>query len=58
MYFLIYPGIILILAFAHYGRYETSSDRLAVIEAHRRLAQRGETFGWPFPPDYCQVEIK
>ncbi|TPX36986.1 hypothetical protein SmJEL517_g00883 [Synchytrium microbalum] len=24
----------------------------AKIEAHRRLAARGETFGWPLPPSY------
>ncbi|KAJ3174288.1 hypothetical protein HDU88_000256 [Geranomyces variabilis] len=26
------------------------------VEAHRRMSERGETFGWPFPADYSLVK--
>ncbi|TPX46908.1 hypothetical protein SeMB42_g03521 [Synchytrium endobioticum] len=30
----------------------------AKIEAHRRLASRGESFRWPLPPDYADKSAK
>ena len=35
-----------------------SPSDAAKIEAHRRLASRGESFGWPLPPSYADKSVK
>ncbi|TPX63272.1 hypothetical protein SpCBS45565_g06709 [Spizellomyces sp. 'palustris'] len=53
--------------FGYYGTFATffifqafstrpTPTEAAKLEAHRRLAERGETFGWPFPADYGLVK--
>lgn len=34
------------------------NHEVARLEAHKRLAERGEKFGWPLPADYALVEVK
>lgn len=41
--------------FCFYDR--TSIEDRARVEAHRRMALKGEKFGWPLPPDYALVEV-
>lgn len=35
----------------------SSIEDRARLEAHKRMALKGEKFGWPLPPDYALVEI-
>ncbi|KAI8817393.1 uncharacterized protein EV422DRAFT_570734 [Fimicolochytrium jonesii] len=48
-------------AFATFFVFQIYSPKVSVtdaakLEAHRRMAARGETFGWPFPADYSLVK--
>lgn len=51
-----YVGYILPLVvyagFEYYAPQRTSVVHEGRREAIRRMEKRGETFGWPFPPDY------
>ncbi len=51
------PLEVLLLAVFPVDLHVKSVTELAEIEAHKRLAARGETFGWPLPPDYAKVNV-
>ncbi|KAJ3053147.1 hypothetical protein HK097_004949 [Rhizophlyctis rosea] len=45
-------GGTLVWLIAMYYSPNLSPKQAAKIEAHKRLAERGETFGWPLPANY------
>ncbi|KAJ3037830.1 hypothetical protein HDV00_001332 [Rhizophlyctis rosea] len=56
-YFMFYPSIAIWLVFMYYTPHKSPAQK-ARIEAHRRLEERGEDFGWPFPPNYRESTTK
>ncbi|KAJ3189806.1 hypothetical protein HDU85_000090 [Gaertneriomyces sp. JEL0708] len=54
-YFGFYGSFAAFFAFNAFSPRQTPTET-AKLEAHRRLAERGETFGWPFPADYGLVK--
>ncbi|KAI9100458.1 hypothetical protein DFS34DRAFT_614656 [Phlyctochytrium arcticum] len=51
-----YYGMLVSFGVAYAFSPRQSPMEAATVEAHRRLAERGETFGWPFPADYGLVK--
>ncbi|KAJ3089702.1 hypothetical protein HK102_005716 [Quaeritorhiza haematococci] len=56
-YYGYYGSFIVFFTFEYFSP-KTTLSHASKVEAHKRLAERGETFGWPFPPDYALVEPK
>ena len=56
MWYFGYYGSFFVFATALYFSPNKSLDDYTKEEAQKRMAARGETFGWPFPPDYCVLK--
>ncbi|KAJ1548091.1 hypothetical protein HK096_005340 [Nowakowskiella sp. JEL0078] len=54
-YYGYYGSFVAFIIASFYDPRETPTQA-AKLEAHKRLAERGETFGWPLPPDYALVK--
>ncbi|KAJ3226849.1 hypothetical protein HK099_003961 [Clydaea vesicula] len=58
MWYYGYYGPFIIFFLAEYYSPKHSIVEEAKIEAQKRMAMRGETFGWPFPANYALVEVR
>ncbi|KAJ3107990.1 hypothetical protein HDU97_002570 [Phlyctochytrium planicorne] len=56
-YFGYYGSFVTFVIFSLYSP-QKSPTELAKEEAHRRLLSRGESLGWPLPPNYAITSAK
>ncbi|KAI9014180.1 ESSS subunit of NADH:ubiquinone oxidoreductase-domain-containing protein [Hyaloraphidium curvatum] len=47
-----FVGGVVVFAYLYSKKPDHKPTVWARVEAERRLEERGETFGWPFPPNY------